>query len=313
MTTIEYGWRVPDFPTDGSDNPTFLAQIAASLDRVRGRFDSAWVADHVVPWSKWQAIETPTVECWTTLTFLAARYPELTWGPIVLCQSYRNPALLAKMVANLSAFLPGKIVFGIGAGWKQGEYRAYGWPFPSAGTRLRQMTDTIVIARRLWTEDNVTYEGPEYQVHDAYLNPKPDPLPPIMIGGGGERTTLKIVAQHADWWNIPGGSRENYARKLEILRGYCAEIGRDFDSIRKTWACEVVAVARTSAEARRIAEASPFYGGEGLIGTPDEVIAQLRAWIALGVTHFQFRFADFPRTGGVELFMDEVLSHVKTA
>jgi len=313
VTTIAYGWRVPDFPTDGSDNATFLSQIAASLDRVQGRFDSAWVADHVVPWAQWQAIETPTVECWTTLTFLAARYPELTWGPIVLCQSYRNPALLAKMVANLSAFLPGKVVFGIGAGWKQDEYRAYGWPFPGAGTRLRQMTDTIEIARRLWTEDNVTYEGSEYQVHDAYLNPKPDPLPPIMIGGGGERTTLRIVAQHADWWNIPGGSRENYARKLAILRGYCAEIGRDFDSIRKTWACEVVSVARTSAEARRIAEASPFYSGEGLIGTPDEVIAQLRQWIDLGVTHFQFRFADFPRTDGIELFMEEVLPHVKTA
>jgi len=134
-----------------------------------------------------------------------------------------------------------------------------------------------------------------------------------MIGGGGERTTLRIIAEHADWWNIPGGSRENDARKLEILRGYCAEIGRDFDSIRKTWACAVVSVARTTAEAQEIAEASPFYGGEGLSGMPDEVIAQIREWIALGVTHVQFRFADFPCTEGVELFMDEVLPHIKTA
>src|SRR5262245_24213680 len=105
MARIEYGWRTPDFPTDGSDNPTFLRQIYDTLDLIRGQFDSAWVADHVIPWSSWQPVDTPTVECWTTLTFLAARYPELTWGPIVLCQSYRNPALLAKMVANLCAFL----------------------------------------------------------------------------------------------------------------------------------------------------------------------------------------------------------------
>src|SRR6478672_10851366 len=118
---IEFGWRVPDFPTDDSDNATFQRQITTALGAIRGRFTSAWVADHVVPWPKWQAVQTPTVECWTTLTFLSSRYPELMWGSIVLCQSYRNPALLAKMVANLCAFIPGKVIFGIGAGWKADE------------------------------------------------------------------------------------------------------------------------------------------------------------------------------------------------
>lgn len=304
---IEFGWRVPDFPTDGSDSAAFLRQIADTLERIEGRFHSAWVADHVVPWARWQAVDTPTVECWTTLTFLAARYPALTWGPIVLCQSYRNPALLAKMVANLCAFLPGKVVFGIGAGWKEDEYRAYDWPFPRPAVRIRQLEETVEIARRLWTADGVTYEGQHYAIRDAYLQPKPDPLPPIMIGGGGEQLTLKVVARQADWWNLAGGTREDYERKLAVLRGYCGEAGRDPDTIRKTWSCEVVAVAPTEAEARARAEASPFYSGRGLIGTPRQVTEQLRGWIDTGVTHFQLRFADFPETAGIERFMADVL------
>ncbi len=308
---IAFGWRVPDFPTDGSDSPAFLRQITDTLDRIHGRFDSAWVADHVVPWAKWQAVDTPTVECWTTLTFLAARYPELAWGPIVLCQSYRNPALLAKMVANLCAFLPGKVIFGIGAGWKEDEYRAYNWPFPPPAVRIRQMVETVEIAKRLWTADNVTYEGRHYQIRDAYLDPKPDPLPPIMIGGGGEQLTLNAVARLADWWNLAGGTRERFADKLEVLRGHCERVGRDYDTIRKTWSCEVVAVAPAEDEARRLAEASPFFGGSGLIGTPPQVIEQIQGWIDLGVTHFQLRFADFPRTEGIERFMEEVLPHFR--
>lgn len=219
---VDFGWRVPDFPVDGSNTGTFLRQIAQMLDLTEGRFASAWVADHVVPWAPWQAPETPTIECWTTLTFLAARYPERLWGSVVLCQSYRNPALLAKMAANLCALLPGKVVFGIGAGWKEDEYRAYGWDFPTPATRIRQLEETVAIAKRLWTADDVTYVGRHYAVRNAYLNPKPDPLPPIMIGGGGEQRTLRVVARYADWWNMPNGTPENYARKLNILRGYCA-------------------------------------------------------------------------------------------
>jgi alkanesulfonate monooxygenase SsuD/methylene tetrahydromethanopterin reductase-like flavin-dependent oxidoreductase (luciferase family) len=306
-----FGWRVPDFPSDGSDWPAFQSQITATLDLIRGRFDSAWVADHVVPWPSWQRVDTPAIECWTTLTWLAARYPDFTWGPIVLCQSYRNPALLAKMVAQLCAFLPGRIVFGIGAGWKEDEYHAYDWPFPAAAVRIRQLAETVEIARRLWTADDVTYTGRHYRVTNAYLQPKPDPLPPVMIGGGGEQLTLKVVARHADWWNLPGGSRDTYARKLAILDGHCAAIGRDPATIQRTWSCEVVSVAATESEARRLAEASPFYRGAGLIGTPAQVIDQIEAWKALGVRHFQLRFADFPRLDSIARFTQDVLPHVR--
>ncbi len=307
---MEFGWKVPEFSADGSDITTLLRQTEATLDLVRGRWHSAWVTDHFVPWAKWQAIETPVTECWTILTFLASRYPDLTWGTIVMSQSYRNPALLAKAVANLCAYLPGKVVYGIGAGWKRDEYDAYGYPFPSPATRVRQMEDAIVIAHKLWTEDDVTYAGREYGVQNAYCNPKPNPLPPVMIGGGGEQLTLRVVARRADWWNFPGGTAENYGRKLDLLRGYCAEAGRDYDAIRKTWQCETVAIAETEAEARAMAEASPFYNGShGLIGTPQQVIAQIEEWEAVGVSLMQLRFADFPRTDGIRLFTEAVMPH----
>ncbi len=242
---VEFGWRVPDFPTDGSDSATFLTQITAVLDLIHGRFDAAWVADHVIPWASWQAMETPTVECWTTISFLAARYPDLTWGPIVLCQSNRNPALLAKMVANFCAFLPGKFVFGIGAGWKENEYRSYNWEFPRPAVRIGQLEETVEIAKRMWREDDVTYEGKYYSVHNAYLDPKPSPIPPILIGGSGEQLTLKVVAKHADWWN-GGGTRETYAHKLDVLRGHCEAIGRDVNAIKKTVGVDAVAIADTT-------------------------------------------------------------------
>lgn len=305
---MEFGWKVPEFPADGSDNAAMIRQTLETLDLVAGRFDAAWVTDHVLPWARWQAVDTPVTECWTTLTFLASRYPNLPWGTVVLCQSYRNPALLAKMVANLCAYIPGKFIFGIGAGWKEDEYRAYNWEFPRPAVRIKQLEETVEIAKRLWTADHVTYEGQYYRIQDACLNPKPNPLPPIMIGGGGEQLTLRVVAKHADWWN-GGGAREAYAHKLDVLRQHCAAVGRDFNRIKKTWQCECVAVAPTQEAAEQMAEASLFYTAKesALIGTPEQVAAQIRQWAALGVSHMQIRFADFPKTDGIRLFMDAVL------
>ena len=308
MPEIQFGWRVPDFPVEGSAGQRFIDQIHANLQIVSEHFASAWVADHFVPWARWQAVETDTIECWTTTAFLAAAYPRLTWGTIVLCQSYRNPALLAKMAASLCSLAPGRFVFGIGAGWKEDEYRAYGYPFPRAAVRIQQLEEAVTIARRMWTEQPATFEGRHYQIHDAYLSPKPNPLPPIMIGGGGEQLTLRVVARHADWCNPGGGTPEQYQHKLDVLREHCATVGTDYERIVKTWSCDCVAVAASDAEAQRVAEQNPFCSpGSGLVGTPDKVADDIQRWIDVGVTHFQLRFADFPRTDGVELFAKEVL------
>jgi alkanesulfonate monooxygenase SsuD/methylene tetrahydromethanopterin reductase-like flavin-dependent oxidoreductase (luciferase family) len=136
-------------------------------------------------------------------------------------------------------------------------------------------------------------------------------MPPILIGGGGEQLTLRVVAKHADWWNIPGGSLENYAHKLEVLRAHCQAVGRDYNDIVKTWSAEAIAVAPTEAEAQRIAAASP-YQNHPIVGTSEQVAAQLRPFINLGVEHLILRFVDFPATAGIELFMDEVIPRLQT-
>ncbi len=307
MTTLQFGWRVPAFPVDGSSSTEFTQQIHDNLRQISGKYHSAWVADHFIPWAQFQADDTPTLECLTAINYLAGAHPDLYFGSIVLCQSYRNPALLAKMTASLQWLSGGRFIFGIGAGWKQDEYEAYGYPFPQPGVRLAQLEETVQIVKRMWTETPATFEGKHYQIKDAWNEPKPNPRPPIMIGGGGEKVTLRIVAQHADWWNFPGGTLENYSHKLDVLRQHCDDVGRDYDEIRKTWACERVAVGATEAEAKRMAESSPFGGNDLLVGTAEQVADNLRLFTDLGVSYFMFRFCDFPHAEGALRFAEEVM------
>ena len=309
MTTkIKFGWRVPDFPLDGSKPAIFRDQMLASLDPLQESFDSFWVADHFIPWFAKMDPKTDTYEAWTTLTYLSARFPRLWAGNLVICQSYRPPALLAKMAATLQVLTNGHYILGIGAGWKKDEYLAYGYDFPAPAIRIHQLNEAVQIIRKMWTQPETTFKGQYYQVEKAICEPKPNPLPPIMIGGGGKQLTLRVVAEQADWWNMPGISPEHYEELLGILRQHCQAAGRKFDAIVKTVATDCVAVAATHQKAQALADASPFGRDEGaIIGTPDEVSAQLERYTRLGVTHFVLRFADFPDTAAASLFAKEVI------
>jgi alkanesulfonate monooxygenase SsuD/methylene tetrahydromethanopterin reductase-like flavin-dependent oxidoreductase (luciferase family) len=303
---------MPSFPVDGSDGPTFTEQIHETMRQIRPHVHGVWVDDHMMPWAQWQHPDTPYLECLTTIAFFAAAYPDLSFGASVLCQSYRNPALLAKTVANLQLLTGGRLIFGIGAGWMEREYRAYNFDFPPPATRLAQLEEAIQIVQRLWTSAPASFEGAHYRIDQAYCVPRPQPVPPLLIGGGGERRTLRLVAKYADWWNIPGGSAANYAHKLDVLREHCAAVGRPYDAIRKTWSAEAIAVAPTAAEAERIAAASP-YDNHPIVGTPEQVAAQLQAFVDLGVTYLIVRLVDFPATAGIELFVREVLPRLRGA
>ena len=305
---VTFGFRVSDFPTHGEAFPIFRDQLFRNLDAAQEGFSAAWVADHFFPWmgSIDQTIATP--EAWTTLVYLAARYPKLTLGSIVLCQSYRPPALLAKMAASLQGLSGGRFILGMGAGWKANEYKAYGYDFPSLGVRLDQLEEAVQIIRRMWREPSPSFEGKYYRIDNAACEPRPDPMIPLMIGGGGRKRTLRIAAQYADWWNFPGGSLENYQDLLGVLKEHCQAVGRDYEEIVKSWASDCVAVAPTHAQAVEMAQASPFNSPDNpMVGTPDEVAAQARKFVDLGVSHFMFRFADFPSTRGMELFQKEVI------
>jgi len=166
----------------------------------------------------------------------------------------------------------------------------------------------VEIVSRMWSKTPASFQGQYYHIEDAYCEPKPSPMPPIMIGGGGEKLTLRVVAKHADWWNFPGGTLENYAHKLDVLREHCETVGRDYDEIIKTWTCESIAIAETEEAARAIAEANPLSGPHGITGTPEQVVEQLQPFIDLGVEYFIVRFADFPNSAGAELFAETVIS-----
>lgn len=309
---LKFGWHINSFPVDGSSAPAFTQQIKRSLDLAHDHFDSAWVDDHFWPWAKFQADETPYLECVSTIAYYAALYPKLMFGSSVFCQSYRNPALLAKTVANLQWLTGGRIIFGIGAGWMEEEYLANNYAFPKPAVRIAQLEEAIQVILALWRDTPASYQGNYYQIENSYCMPKPDPIPPLLIGGGGEQLTLRVVAKYADAWNLPGSTLAVYKRKLEILRGHCDAIGRNDADIMKTWSAEAIAVAKTEDEARRISQASPYQNGP-IFGTPAQIAEQLQAFVDLGVEHFAMRFVDFPETTGMELFVQEVMPRLRGA
>jgi alkanesulfonate monooxygenase SsuD/methylene tetrahydromethanopterin reductase-like flavin-dependent oxidoreductase (luciferase family) len=245
-------------------------------------------------------------ECWTQLVWLAARYPQLQVGTIVLANSFRNPALLAKMAATLQTLSEGRLILGFGAGWHAEEYAGYGYDYPRPGTRLDMMEEAIQVIRALWNDAPVTFDGRFYQLKDAYCEPRPTPPPPLMIGGSGEKRTLRIVARHADLWNAVGPTRDVLLRKLAILRGYCDAEGRDFATLRKTLSIQVY-IDRSHAQA--LARSGDKLASENppLVGDPVAIREQLAELADLGIDMFQLIFPRFPDTDDIKLFIDEVL------
>lgn len=281
-----------------------LAQMRATNDlllQAASEHDlTVWVNDHfhmgTMPW----------LECFTLVAHITARYPHLTCGTIVLGQGYRNPALTAKIASTLDFLNEGRFILGIGAGWKEDEYLAYGYPYPPARERVEQLSEALQIIRAMWEPGPTTFVGKHYRVTGAINEPKPPKHPLIMIGGGGEKRTLRLVAEHADWWNADYYTPEDYGRKLGILRGYCAEIGRDPQTIKATY----FAGGTITRDPERAIRKLPVSLGRPeflLSGTPDEVCAKIEALAAVGVEQIQFNFLDFPGTESIELFLGEVL------
>jgi alkanesulfonate monooxygenase SsuD/methylene tetrahydromethanopterin reductase-like flavin-dependent oxidoreductase (luciferase family) len=306
-TPITFGWRVPDFPEGGADQATFRSQIFNFMDVLQqGGLDSAWVGDHFFPWPATKDQSLDTIEAWTTIIYLLSRYQKMRMGTIVLSQGYRPPALLAKMAANAQWLSGGRFILGIGAGWKQNEYRAYGYDFPSDPVRLDQLEEAVQIIRAMWNTDNPTFEGNHYHIQDAFCNPRPIP-PPLLIGGAGPKRTLRIVAKYADWCNLNNATVEACKTSLDMLNQHCLSLGRNYADIVKTFACDNVAIAHSHSQAESMRQASFFGNMLPFTGTPDEVAATIQPYVDLGITHFILRWVDFPNTSGVELFMKEVM------
>jgi alkanesulfonate monooxygenase SsuD/methylene tetrahydromethanopterin reductase-like flavin-dependent oxidoreductase (luciferase family) len=303
---IEFGYNPPtgNRLLERVEPRTFVRDLQHVLDRACQRFDSIWISDHHMTADRFR------LECWTQLTWVAARYPGPMLGTIVMSNSYRHPPLLAKMAASLQVFSQGRFILGYGAGWAEEEYHAYGYEYPSARVRIAQMVEGIEVIRALWTQAPATVEGRWYRVRDAYCEPRPEPVPPIMIGGDGERYLLRAVAEQGDWWLPYARGRDVLQHKIDVLKGHCQDVGRDYETIRKAYTC-VVYLDRDRAAAQRRADARPDGQGSAFAGDPAALRDYLRELVDLGFDHFPLVFPNFPETDDLDLFVDEVLPHFR--
>jgi F420-dependent oxidoreductase-like protein len=292
-------------------SPQAGATVKTLLDRAetaeRLGYHSFWLVDHF--WTLGMP-DVDLLEAVTMMSAIAARTERVRIGTLVLCNSFRNPALLAKSLTTIDHISNGRLEVGLGAGWMEQEYRAYGYEFPSVGTRLRQLEEGLQILKAMFTENRANFKGRYYTVTDAPNNPKPiqKPHPPIMIGGAGEKVMLRLVAKYADRWNCPAGYRD-FKKTLGVLHEHCRAVGRDPKDITVSEQL-MVCIGANRAEADQkweMAKGRKPFSFTAVKGTPDEVVKQLREHVSWGVTMFTMMFADMAPPQTVELFAREVM------
>src|SRR3954452_15189306 len=303
---LEYtGWSA----SDAWARTKGLAQLTEQLG-----YHHLWVYDHVetVP----RREPTHVFEAFTLLAALAQHTSTIKLGQLVSCAAYRNAGVLAKEAACVDVFSNGRLILGIGAGWYEREYQAYGIPFPSAGTRLQVLDETLEVLKRLWTEETVTFQGKHLSFDGAYCDPKPlQQLPEIWIGGGGEQVTLRIAARYADKTNWQVGL-DDFVHKSEVLRRHCDDVGRDFDTIVRTHApdCRLFDTERDLDDWLASPGGGSLWGrgdphdyvNDHFVGTVEQVAEKVRGYVAAGCAEFVLWFRDYPSTESLERFMREV-------
>src|SRR3989475_9614530 len=250
---LRLGLQIPNFTYPGvPDGELFdrVADIAVTAEQAG--FDSIWVMDHLYQIPNVGQRTEPMLESYTLLGGIAARTSRAMLGTMVTGVTYRNPALLAKEVTTLDIVSSGRAILGIGAAWNEDEHRGYGYDFPPVGERISRLEEALQICRAMFREEAPTFEGRYYRIHGALNFPKPiQPTgPPIMIGGGGEQRTLKLVAQYADMSNI-FGDQTMVRHKLDVLERHCDAAGRDPNTIIKTRLGSLI-IRESDAEAQRL-------------------------------------------------------------
>jgi alkanesulfonate monooxygenase SsuD/methylene tetrahydromethanopterin reductase-like flavin-dependent oxidoreductase (luciferase family) len=283
---------------DGIDRITHARTVLESLPPA---FSTVWFSDHL------QFEGEPLPEAWTRLTWMAAAFPRFRFGHMVLSQSYRNPGLLGVMAQTLQEFSGGRLILGLGAGWLEDEYRAFNYAYPSGGTRVAQLAETIELLKTLWTQSPATYHGEWYHLDQA-ICARPDPPIPIMVGTNGPKA-LKVVARLADWWVWDGPWETTYRRPYEILRAECEAIGRPFEEITKV---SEMSISMPDDPSTFVAfNEHAFYPGQkfGVAGpTPADVIREIEQLVDIGVKHVAL---NFDSRAELARFIDEVVPHVR--
>lgn len=332
---VPQGWRMDLVGIEPAQQWEAMVNLAKHADD-GDVFDSIWVYDHfhTVP----KPSDEATHEAWTLMAAFAASTSRVRLGQMCTCIAYRNPAYLAKVAATVDVISGGRVEMGIGAGWYENEWRAYGYGFPKAGDRLGALREGVQIFRDMWTQGSATLDGKYFQVDGARCAPRPlqgTSSPgsalngiPMWIAGGGEKVTLRIAAQYADYTNF-FGDPDTFDHKSELLRGHCADVGRDFDSIVRTGNFNVV-IGETEAD---VQDRLKFYGdmlrkggvGEAkveeeveslrrqpAVGTPEQIVEVLQNMERRGLTYAITYFAEaaYDRSG-IELFESTVAPELR--
>ena len=319
---VPQGWRLDLVGIPAENHWATMRDLAQSADG--GGWDSVWVYDHfhTVPMPTSEA----THEAWTLMAALAATTSQIKLGQMCTAMSYRNPAYLAKVAATTDIISGGRVQMGIGGGWYEHEWRAYGYGFPSAGVRLARLDEGVQIMRDAWRDGTVTFDGRHYQVEGAIVSPKPlQPAGiPLWIAGGGEKVTLKIAAKYAQYTNFSAAPDE-FTRKSEILAGHCREVGTDYDAIVRSANVNAVLGHSDSDVQQRLQRVRDRLAGicgdaaaDAMIamnsapgnatGTPDQVVRTLTELRDLGCEYVicYFPEAAYDRSG-IDMFEREVM------
>ena len=308
MGKIKFGVFLPFYAFKAKNSIENFNKIKnLVLESERLGYDSVWLDDHLM-YGSW-----PILESWTTLAALVSVTSKIKVGTMVSCNIHRNPALLAKTAATLDVLSNGRLEFGLGIGAQESEHEAYGFSFPKPKVRAEMMSEALEVIIRLWTKDKADFQGKHYKLKEAICEPKPTqkPHPPIIVGGSGERFTLKATAKYADrfdWGYLP--SIQEYTEKLKILHKHCRNIGRDFNEIEKScWPAGQILIAESQKELEgKIAKIKPKnitaedFRRTTLATNPEECHRLLEDYIDLGVTYFMLFFADLPQSDSLNLF-----------
>jgi F420-dependent oxidoreductase-like protein len=320
---MRFGLQHPNFSFDYR-NPD-ASQILDSLKNLVTRaesmgFDSFWVMDHFHQIPILGTPDQPMLEGWTTISVLAGITTRIKLGTLVTGVLYRYPSVLAKIAATLDVLSKGRLFLGIGASYFEGESSAYGitssGSFPSNQERLLRLEEAIQIIRKMWSEEpSASFNGTYYQINNAYCNPKPiqKPSPSILVGGSGERKTLKIVAKYADACNL-FGSIETIKRKLDVLKEHCKSVGRDYDSILKT-KLDLVVIDDSDEIARK--RAQQFYKGIpeqqirdrefAIYGTREDVSRQIELLEEAGIQYLIVHFEPSRELEALDILSDNII------
>ena len=321
---VPQGWRHDLVGMEPVDHWETMRGLADFADH--GPWESIWVYDHFHTVPVASATEA-THEAWTLMSAYAATTSRVRLGQMCTCMSYRNPAYLAKVAATVDVISGGRVEMGIGGGWYEDEWRAYGYGFPPVGERLARLREGVDIMHQAWTTGSATLDGAHYQVDGAIVQPRPlQPGGiPIWVAGAGERVTLRIAAKYASYTNF-AGTPEEFAHRSEVLRSHCEALGTDYDAITRSSNFNTVVGTDDADVARRLdaieARVAPYLGAAKTdeymrafrgpeafaVGTPQQVVDRLaeRRELGLGYAIHYFPEAAFDRSG-LELFAAEVI------